>query len=126
LNWIGLLDAVISGKWHLQQIYMKAYFPVAGIIWLVGAMGQLPRVKRTTRGEGHERRFFYGALWIAAPAQALLGVLWVVLPHTHWADAVKLVAFSVALALLFTLAAKGLLPRTLPVVPEYSGQVLVE
>ena len=21
LNWVGLLDAVISGKWHLQEIY---------------------------------------------------------------------------------------------------------
>ncbi|HXE11850.1 MAG TPA: hypothetical protein VN633_07015 [Bryobacteraceae bacterium] len=126
LNWVGLLDAVISGKWHLQQIYTKAYFPVAGLIWLIGAVGQLPRVKRTTRGEGNERRFFYGALWIAAPAQGLLGILWVVLPHTRWADEVKFVAFSAALAVLFRLVATRRLPRTLPIVPEYSGQVLVD
>jgi hypothetical protein len=126
LNWVGLLDAVTSGKWHLQQIYAKAYFPVAGAIWLAGAIGKLPRVKASTRAEGEERRFFYGALWVAAPAQGLLGILWVVLPHARWADVVKLAAFSVALAWLFSLAARGRLPRTLPVVPEYSGQVLVE
>ena len=49
LNWIGLADAVVTGKWHLQQIYSAGYFPLAGIIWLVGAMGLLPRVKPSTR-----------------------------------------------------------------------------
>lgn len=126
LNWVGLVDAVLSGKWHLQQIYAAAYFPLAGVIWLTGAIGKLPRVKPSTRAEGDERRFFYGALWIAAPAQGLLGILWVALPHARWSDAIKLAAFSTALAVLFSLVARGRLPRTLPIVPEYSGQVLVD
>ena len=63
---------------------------------------------------------------MAAPAQGLLGILWVMLPHARWADGLKLAAFSTALACLFSLAVRGRLPRTLPVVPEYSGQVLVE
>ena len=126
LNWLGLVDALVSGKWHLQQIYAAAYFPVAGVIWLTGALGKLPRVKPSTRAEGDERRFFYGALWIAAPAQGILGILWVILPHTRWAAALKLAAFSAALVTLFGLAARRRLPRTLPIVPEYSGQVLVD
>jgi hypothetical protein len=126
LNWVGLVDAVLHGKWHLQQIYAFAYFPIAGFIWLLGALGQLPRVKPSTREEGDERRFFYGALWIAAPAQGVLGLLWVVLPHTRWADATKLGVFTLLIAGLFSLCARGLLPRTLPVVPEFAGQVLVE
>jgi hypothetical protein len=126
LNWIGLMDAFISGKWHLQQIYSMAYFPVAGVFWVLGAVGQLPRVKASTRNEGFERRFFYGAVWVAAPSQGLLGLLWVFLPHTRWADGVKLGLFSAALGLMMTLVYRGLLPRTIPVIPEYAGQVLVE
>jgi hypothetical protein len=126
LNWVGLVDAVMSGKWHLQQIYTAAYFPLAGAIWLLGLVGKLPRVKVSTQGEGDERRFFYGALWIAAPAQGILALLWLLLPHVRWADAVKLTVFSVAIAVLCSLAARGRLPRTLPIVPEYSGQVLVD
>jgi hypothetical protein len=126
LNWAGLLGAVITGKWHLQQIYATAYFPAAGAIWAAGALGKLPRLKPSTRGEGDERRFFYGALWIAAPAQGILGLLWITLPNTRWADAMRLGVFSAALFILFLLAARGSLPRTLPVVPEHSGQVLVE
>ncbi len=126
LNWIGLADAIFSGKWHLQQIYAVAYFPIAGLVWILGVLGKLPRVKPSTRLEGFERRFFYGALWIVAPAQGILGLLWIFLPHAHWADITKLGIFSAALAGLFLLCAKGLLPRTLPVVPEYAGQVLVE
>ena len=127
LNWFGLVDALWSGKWHLQQIYAAAYFPVAGLIWLFGALGKLPRVKATTRKEGDERRYFYGALWIGAPAQGVLGLLWMILPqHILWADAVKLAAFSAMLLGLFLLCAQGMLPRTVPVIPEYAGQVLVE
>ncbi|MGA8593672.1 MAG: hypothetical protein WB676_02915 [Bryobacteraceae bacterium] len=126
LNWAGLLDALISGKWHLQQIYATGYVPVACVIWTAGAWGKLPRVKPSTRGEGDERRFFYGALWACAPAQGVLGLLWVTLPRARWADGLRLCVFSAALVILVRLAARGLLPRTLRVVPEYSGQVLVE
>ena len=126
LNWVGLSDALLSGKWHLQQIYSVAYFPIAGVFWVLGALGKLPRVKPSTRAEGDERRFFYGALWIAAPSQGILGLLWILLPHTRWADGTKLALFSGAIAILFALCARGFLPRTLPVVPEFAGQVLVE
>jgi hypothetical protein len=126
LNWLGLADAVFTGKWHLQQIYSSGYFPVAGLIWLVGAIGLLPRVKPSTRKEGDERRYFYSAVWIAAPAQGLLGLLWVMLPRTHVADEIKLGAFSFVLAVMFVLCSRRVLPRTLPIVPEFAGQVLVD
>jgi hypothetical protein len=99
---------------------------VAGVIWLLGAFGRLPRVKPSTRYEGHERRFFYAALWTTGPAQGILGLLWVLLPRTRWADGAKLAIFSGILVALGSLAFRGLLPRTLPIVPEYAGQVLTE
>lgn len=126
LNLAGLADAFLTGKWHLQQIYTYAYFPVAGTIWIIGALGRLPRVKPSTRDEGDERRFFYGALWATGLAQGVLGLLWILLPRTRWADGTKLGVFGAMLIALFSLAARGLLPRTLPIVPEYAGQVLTE
>ena len=65
LNIAGLVYAIATGEWRLRQIYDLGYFPIAGTIWLLGALGQLPRVKRSTQGEGHERRFFYGSVWAA-------------------------------------------------------------
>jgi hypothetical protein len=126
LNWLGLLDACVTGKWHLQQIYSAGYFPIAGGVWILGAMGKLPRVKATTRGEGYERRFFYGMLWATAPSQGVLGLLWIVLPRAHWVDFVELGVFTSMLSGLLWLASQGFLPRTLPVIPEFAGQVLVE
>jgi hypothetical protein len=48
------------------------------------------------------------------------------LPRTHAADEIKFAAFSFALAVLFVLCSRRLLPRTLPIVPEFVGQVLVD
>ena len=45
LNVVGLLVAIATGRWHLKEIYWYAYFPIAGLIWLLGALGRLPRVK---------------------------------------------------------------------------------
>ena len=56
LNIVGLLVAIGTGAWHLKEIYQYAYFPLAGTLWLLGALGRLPRVKASTAGEGHERR----------------------------------------------------------------------
>lgn len=117
LNIAGLLAAVATGKWYLLQIYRYGYFPVAGFIWLLGALAHLPRVKRSTKGEGHERRYFYGSVWAVTIAQPILGLLWRVLPHTRAGDALKLVIFVSSLAFIGWLAVLGLLPRTRVIVP---------
>ena len=79
--------------------------------------GLLPRVKPSTKGEGHERRYFYGSAWAVLIAQPALGVLWKLLPQTRSADTVKLVIFVAILAYVGNLARRGLLPRTRPIVP---------
>jgi hypothetical protein len=117
LNMAGLAWAIATGEWRLRQIYDAAYFPLAGSIWLLGAAGLLPRVRRSTEGEGHERRYFYGALWAVCVAQPALWVLWTVLPYGRAWDAVKLAAFIVILAYMGSLARRGVLPRTRPIVP---------
>ena len=117
LNITGLVIAIVTGTWRLRQLYEVAYFPIVSVVWVLGALGLLPRVKPSTEGEGHERRYFYGSVWAVAIAQPILGVLWKVLPQTRVSDTVKLVVFLAILAYVGNLARRGLLPRTRPIVP---------
>jgi hypothetical protein len=117
LNITGLVVAVFTGEWRLRQIYDAAYFPLAGSIWLLGALGLLPRVRRSTKNEGHERRYFYGSVWAVCIAQPVLWLLWTVLPAGRVFDVIKLAVFVGILACVGNLARRGLLPRTRPIVP---------
>jgi hypothetical protein len=121
LHIAGLAMAAVigewTGEWRMQQLYDAFYFPIAGTIWALGAIGQLPRVRKSTKGEGHERRYFYGSVWAVCIAQPILWFLWKVLPQTRAADAIKLAIFLAILAYVGNLARRGLLPRTRPIVP---------
>jgi hypothetical protein len=118
LNAAGLIGAIVTGRWQLRPIYEYAYFPLAGAILLLGAFGLLPRVKPSTKGEGHERRYFYGSLWAVCVAQPVVGLLWVILPrHSRPADAFKLAVFVSILVFMGLLARRGVLPRTRRIVP---------
>ena len=122
LNITGLVVAIVTGHWALKQIYQRAYFPLAGSIWILGAAGLLPRVKASTKGEGHERRYFYGSVWAVAWAQPVLWLLWKVVPPTRAGDLLKLSVFLAILGLVGNLAWLGRLPRTRPIVP---GEIAV-
>jgi len=117
LNTAGLIDAIVNGQWRMRQIYDAGYLPIAVTCWALGAAGWLPRVKRSTKGEGQERRYFYGSLWAVCMAQPALWLLWKVLPETRAFDLVKLAAFLTILAYAGNLARRGLLPRTRPILP---------
>ena len=117
LNIAGLAWAAYSGQWRLRQMYETAYFPIAGTFWLLGALGKLPRVKASTQGEGHERRYFYGSVWAVTIAQPILWVLWKTLPVGRIADLTKLLVFIGVLAFVGHLSRRGRLPRTRPIVP---------
>jgi hypothetical protein len=122
LNIAGLGLAIVTGHWQIRQLYETWYFPIAGSIWLLGALGLLPRVKRSTKGEGHERRYFYGSVWAVAVAQPVLWLLWKGLPESRGTDALKLFVFVGILAWFGNLARRGLLPRTRPIMP---GEIAV-
>jgi len=122
LNLAGLAVAAVTGGWYLKQIYSYAYFPLYLTILALGAAGILPRVRSSTRGEGTERRYFYGSVWAVTLAQALLMVFWKALPRSHAGDIVKLAVYVIALALVGSLARIGLLPRTRPILP---GEIMV-
>jgi hypothetical protein len=117
LNIVGLVVAIATETWMLKEIYRYGYFPLAGSVWLLGALGRLPRVKPSTAGEGHERRYFYGTVWAVAIAQPLLWFSWLLLPRTRVSDVLKLALFVGILAVMGRLAYLGRLPRTRPIVP---------
>jgi hypothetical protein len=126
LNLAGLVVACVTGLWRLKQIYEYAYSPLCAFILLLGIMGKLPRVGTSTRGEGAERRYFYGSVWAVTAAQTVLLILWKVLPTpfavTREGSLIKLAAFVAALALMGWLAVRGVLPRTRPIVP---GELMI-
>jgi hypothetical protein len=117
LNLSGLVYAVSTRLWRLRQIYDAAYFPLMAAILAAGAFGFLPRVRKSTKGEGTERRYFYGTVWAVAAAQPVLGALWKILPRTHEADIAEMSAFAAVLAGVGALASRGSLPRTRAIVP---------
>ena len=122
LNAAGLAYAVATGEWRLEEMYGVAYFPIAGTFWLLGASGRLPRVKHSTKGEGHERRYFYGSVWAVAIAQPVLWAMWKMAPVGRGGDVAKLAVFVGILAFVGHLARRGLLPRTKPILP---GQLAI-
>jgi hypothetical protein len=122
LNIAGLVYAVFTGSWRLKQIYDYGYSPLCAIILLLGLLGKLPRVGPSTKGEGIERRYFYGSVWAVTVAQTILLILWKTLPETRTGSFIKLAAFVVALAVMGSLAGRGLLPRTRPILP---GEIII-
>jgi hypothetical protein len=122
LNLAGLVIAVAWGHWNLRRVYDAAYVPILGTVVLLGIFGLLPRVRRSTKGEGTERRYFYGAVWAVTWAQGLLLLLWKLLPRTHWADVAKLAAYVSVLIAVSLGATLGRLPRTRPII---AGELIV-
>jgi hypothetical protein len=122
LNLVGLSIAAVAGRWYMAQIYRYVYLPVCGTILLLGAASMLPRVKLSTRGEGTERRYFYGSVWAVTVSQALLLTLWKTLPPTRTSNMVKLGVFACSLLLMGFAGYCGALPRTRPIVP---GELMV-
>ncbi len=117
LNSAGLMTAIVTGEWNQRQIYDAGYYPLAIAVWVLGAAGRLPRVKPSTKGEGHERRYFYGSVWAMCIAQPILLFLWKVLPYGLAGDVLKLAVFVAVLAYVGWLSYRGKLPRTRPIVP---------
>jgi hypothetical protein len=123
MNLIGLIIAAATGGWYMSQIYQYAYLPVCALFLVLGLAGVLPRVRRSTKGEGTERRYFYGTVWAVTIAQTVLLILWQTLPKTQPASIIKLVVYVAALAAMGFAAYQGKMPRTRPIVP---GELMVD
>ena len=117
LNLVGLLVAIFTGTWMMKQIYYYGYFPIAIPVWILGALGQLPRVKKSTEGEGTERRYFYGTVWAMCVAQPTVWFIYLLAPRSRVTDVVELIVFIGILSVAGYLSYRGVLPRTRKIVP---------
>jgi hypothetical protein len=126
LNTGGLAIAAFTGVWRMKEIYTYAYSPLCALILLLGLMGKLPRVGPSTKGEGIERRYFYGSVWAVTIAQTLLLIVWKALPSsigpTQTGSIIKLIVFVSALTVMGLATWRGMLPRTRPILP---GELMV-
>jgi hypothetical protein len=126
LNFIGLAIAAVTGEWRMKELYTYAYSPLCAIILLLGLMGKLPRVGPSTRGEGTERRYFYGSVWAVSISQTILLIVWKLLPSdvgpTQTGSLIKLIVFAVSLLFMGLAVSRGMLPRTRPIMP---GELMV-
>lgn len=124
LNLAGLLIATVTGVWTMKQLYQWGYPPLCILILMLGAAGMLPRVGRSTKREGIERRYFYGTVWSVTIAQTILLILWKTMPdalvHSRKGSAIELAVYSAVLLALGLATWQGMLPRTRPILPgEY-------
>jgi len=122
LNLIGLLAATATGTWYFQPIYAYGYFPILLLILTLGLSGVLPRVKASTKGEGTERRYFYGAVWTISSAQSLVFLVWKAFRRHIGLGATELAVYAAVLCVFGLAASRGLLPRTRPILP---GELMV-
>jgi hypothetical protein len=120
MNLLGLIVAVATGHWYMQQVYAHVYPCLLALIIPLGMVGLLPRVRSSTKGEGWERRYFYGTVWAVTAAQTVLLILWKMLPRSHAADVTELAVYCAVLLAAGLAAAAGLLPRTRPILPGES------
>ena len=123
LNLTALTIASFTGVWYMKQLYQYVYFPLCALILILGALGKLPRVGKSTKGEGIERRYFYGSVWSVTIAQTILLILWKTLPLTRTGSMAKLTVYAGVLSLMGIAAYNGLLPRTRPILP---GEIMVD
>ena len=127
LNLAGLIYASITGVYIMSQLYHYAYLPLFCVILALGAAGLLPRVGVSTKGEGTERRYFYGSVWAVTVAQTVLLVLWKTLPaefyRSRTGSVIKLCIYAATLLVMGLAAWNGALPRTRPILP---GEYMVD
>jgi hypothetical protein len=121
LNLLGLVIASVTGVWRMAPLYRYGYAPLCGVILLLGAVGALPRAGRSTKGEGTERRYFYGSVWAVTAGQTVLLLAWKLLPASvlpgRAASVVRLGLYLAVLGAMGAAASRGALPRTRPIVP---------
>lgn len=117
LNLAALILAERTGRWYTKEIHAKGYFPLSAVVLSLGVLGILPRVRSSTKGEGTERRYFYGCVYSVTIGQSLLLAAWKILPQNRTTNRWKLLGFVAALGLAGAGAVLGMFPRTRRIVP---------
>ena len=116
LNLIGLVIAVITGRWMIASLYTWLYYPLALAVVLATALDWTPRARRSTRGEGAEKAWFYVAIWTVVPSQLASWAMWRLGSRLGLEGATlnqaRLATFLLVAGFFFAITFLGKLPRT--------------
>jgi hypothetical protein len=116
INLIALTIASLTGKWMIYSLYAKLYYVFVASIVLATALNLMPRTKRSTRGEGTEKAWFYVAVWVVVPTQIGVWTMWRLGRHFGLTglslDYARLATFLAVSTLFLALGILGRLPRT--------------
>ena len=116
INLIGLVINFFFGRWIINDLFYKLYYPLAAAIVLATILDFTPRAARSTRDEGAEKGWFYVAVWTVVPTQLAGWAMWRLGKYFDLSPAnlgnVRLVTFLVVAGTFFTLGFLGKLPRS--------------
>ncbi len=116
INLAGLLINFFTGKWIINNLYVKLYYVLAAAIVIATALDLTPRARRSTRNEGVEKGWFYVAIWTVVPTQLAGWAMWRMGKHfdlsTTGLDHLRLATFLIVAGAFFALGWLGKLPRT--------------
>jgi hypothetical protein len=116
INLTALTIASLTGKWMIYALYAKLYYVFVAAIAVATLLNWTPRAKRSTRGEGTEKAWFYTAVWVVVPTEIAAWAMWRLGGRFGLAgaslDYARLTTFLVFSAAFLMLGIFGKLPRT--------------
>jgi len=116
INLVGLAINFFTGRWIINDLFTKLYYPLAAAVVLATVINLTPRTRRSTRGEGAEKGWFYVAIWTVVPTQLAGWAMWRLGKYFDLSPAslgqVRLLTFLIVAGGFFALGLLGKLPRT--------------
>jgi hypothetical protein len=116
INLTALVIASLTGKWMIYPLYAKLYYVLVAAIVMATVLNLTPRAKRSTRGEGTEKAWFYMTVWVVVPTEIAAWAMWRLGGPLGLSglslDYARLTTFLVVSAMFLTLGLLGKLPRT--------------
>jgi len=127
LNLLGMIYAAATGRWIIQSLYGAPYDLITLAVVLVAVFDRLPRTRRSIRGEGAERAWFYVGVWTAVISQAAGWAMWRLGGAMRLTPdaliAARLAVFAAVSAIVLAAGLAGALPRTRRYHAERGGEL---
>jgi hypothetical protein len=116
INLLGLLIYFFTGRYPITSMYRNVYYVLAAAVILATVLNDTPRARRSTRGEGEEKGWFYVAVWMVVPTQLAGWAMWRLGRFFDISSVtlgeLRLATFLVVAGAFFLLGYFGKLPRT--------------
>lgn len=116
INLMGLVINAFTGRYPINSMYRNVYYVLAAAVILGTVLNDTPRARRSTRGEGEEKGWFYVAVWTVVPTQLAGWGMWRLGRFFDLAPGplgdLRLASFLIVAAAFFLLGYAGKLPRT--------------